>query len=231
MAEDDVKLLLAKFSPFSMTCAIALREKCVQFQAIEENLQSKSELLLRSNPVYKQIPVLIHNGKPLSESLVILEYIEETWPPSDVRPSLLPDSPYERSLARFWADYANKKFIETGLKLMKRFGKEHETARKEVIEQFITLEEGMRAIGSEGPFFLGTGISLADLALAPLVPWMASFEALGDLKFPDADKCSRMHQWLAAMRERPSVVASVPHSDWLLHSSAKFRAWILKNLP
>eukprot|EP01018_Ginkgo_biloba_P016503 Gb_19107 [translate_table: standard] len=230
MAE-EVKLLLIKSSPFVMSCAVALREKCVKFEEVEENLRSRSELLVRSNPVYKQVPVLIHNGRAVSQSLVILEYIEEAWPSSDGRPSLLPESPYERSLARFWADYANKKFMETGLKLLKRFGEEHETARKEIKEQFITLEEGMSAIGSEGPLFFGTKISLADVALAPLVPWMASFEALGDLKLPGADKCSRMHKWLAAMREHPNVVKSVPDSDWLLDYTQNFRVWIKENHP
>lgn len=107
--EESVKLLLIKASPFAMSCAIALREKGVQFEEVEEDLTAKSELLLRSNPVYEQVPVLIHNGKPISQSLVILEYIEETWPPSDTTPSLLQVSAYDRSLCRFWANFVNKK--------------------------------------------------------------------------------------------------------------------------
>lgn len=226
-----VKLLLIRSSPFAMSCALALRQKGVTFEEVPENLSARSDLLLRSNPVYKQVPVLIHNGKPVSQSLVILEYIEEAWPPSDTTPSLLPGSAYDRSLSRFWADFINKKFIETGLKLMKRFGEEHATARKEIVEQFITLEEGMRAIGSVGPYFLGQKMSLADLALVPLVPWFTSFEALGDLKFPGPEQCGRMHEWLNAMREDPDVVASVPTADWLLNYTLNFREYIKKHYP
>lgn len=230
-SEEEVKLLSIRSSPFAMSCALALRLKGVKFEEAEENLGAKSDLLLQSNPVYKQVPVLIHNGKPVSQSPVILEYIEEAWPPSPTTPSLLPGSAYDRSLARFWADFANKKFIETGLKLMKRFGEEHATARKEVVEQFITLEEGMRAIGSEGPFFLGEKMSLADVALAPLVPWLPSFETLGDLKFPGPEQCGRMHTWLNAMRHHPNVVASVPTVDWLLPYTINFRRFVAEHYP
>lgn len=227
----EVKLLLIRSSPFAMSCALALREKGIKFEAVEERLNAKSDLLLGSNPVYKQVPVLIHNGKSVSQSLVILEYIEEAWPPSDTTPSLLPGSAYDRSCVRFWADFANKKFIETGLKLIKRFGEEHATAREEIVEQFITLEEGMRAIGSVGPYFLGDKMSLADVALVPLVPWLPSFEVLGELKFPGPEQCGRMHKWLEAMRELPNVVASVPPADWLLQYTATLRQYIAEKFP
>jgi glutathione S-transferase len=56
--------------------------------------------------IYKKIPVLIHDGKPISESLIIVQYIDEVW--SDKAP-LLPSDPYQRAQAHFWADFIDKK--------------------------------------------------------------------------------------------------------------------------
>ena len=103
---DEVILLDDWGSPFGMRVRIALREKGIEFEWREEDLSNKSPLLLKMNPVKKQIPVLIHNGKPVCESLIIVQYIDEVWKD---RTPLLPSDPYERAHARFWADYVDKK--------------------------------------------------------------------------------------------------------------------------
>lgn len=89
-------------STYAKKVELALKIKGIAFDYVEENLSNKSCLLLKYNPIYKKVPVLLHRGKPVFESLVILEYIDETW---KNEPRLLPQHPYERATVRIWATY------------------------------------------------------------------------------------------------------------------------------
>ena len=93
-----------------MTVMIALEENGIKYEFVEEDLFSKkSPLLLQVNPVYKQVPVLIHNGRPVVDSGIILQYIDEVWSNG---PAFLPSDPYDRAMARFWIDFMEKKVCD-----------------------------------------------------------------------------------------------------------------------
>ncbi|KAL9366235.1 hypothetical protein Peur_037434 [Populus x canadensis] len=108
MAGDQVTLLDFWASPFGMRVRIALAEKGVKYEYSDKDLRNKSALLLQMNPVHKKIPVLVHNGKPVCESLIIVQYIDEAW--KDKAP-LLPSDPYQGVQSRFWADFVDKKTL------------------------------------------------------------------------------------------------------------------------
>ncbi|XP_062201497.1 glutathione S-transferase U17-like [Phragmites australis] len=96
-------------SPFVLRVRmrLALSFRDLRYEYIEEEIfGNKSEILLKSNPVYKKVPVLIHNGKPVWESHIIGQFIDEVF--GATGPSLLIADPYDRVVARFWAAYIDK---------------------------------------------------------------------------------------------------------------------------
>ncbi|PRQ16151.1 putative glutathione transferase [Rosa chinensis] len=49
-------------------------------------------LLLKFNSIHEKVPVLVHNGKTIAESLVIIEYIDDI---RTTEPQFLPEDPYK----------------------------------------------------------------------------------------------------------------------------------------
>lgn len=105
-AKDHLILLDDWLSMFGMRAWIALAKKEIKYEYKEEDQMNKSQLLLQMNPIHKKIPVLIHNEKPICDSIIIVEYINEVW---KEKVPFLPSDPYKRAQARFWLDFVNKK--------------------------------------------------------------------------------------------------------------------------
>jgi Glutathione S-transferase, N-terminal domain len=111
MEEGRLKLMGMWVSPYANKVRMMLEQKDLSYEYIEQEIFSnKSELLLKSNPIYKKVPVLIHHDRSICESFVILHYIDETW--SGTGPPVLPADPYERALARFWAQFLEDKVLK-----------------------------------------------------------------------------------------------------------------------
>ncbi|KAF2320285.1 hypothetical protein GH714_026711 [Hevea brasiliensis] len=201
MAEEEVKVFRTWSSPFPLRVIWALKLKGVEFDTEYEDLSNKSPLLLQYNPVHKKVPVLLHNGKPICESLVILEYVDETWKQFP----LLPQDPHERAKARFWA----------------KFGDDKEKEREEEIPRAMEILQHLEEELKGKKFFGGEKIGLVDLALGWLAYYLGIIEEVIGLKLIDQEKFPLLLQWIQEFSTAPIIQENWPPRDELI---AKFDA-------
>lgn len=211
---------------------LALEEKHIPYQYIEVNPYHKPASLLALNPrglvPTLSVPVPHANvSKPLYESTVILEYLEETFP--DHTPRLLPDDAYERARARIWIDYVTSRIIPAFHRFLQyqppspqegaSAAAELAKLRSEFLEH---LKEWTRAMDPEGPYFLGKDVLLVDLVLAPwaIRLWVFDEFKSGGLGLPDEGSeepvWKRWRRWLGAIESRRSVQETTSERQYYL---------------
>ncbi|CAL5393692.1 unnamed protein product [Camellia sinensis] len=221
MANNKVVLLDLWASMFGMRVRIALAEKGIEYEYKEEDLWNKSSLLLEMNPVHKKIPVLIHNGKSVCESLIAVEYIDEVW---NEKAPLLPSDPYQKAQARFWADYVDKKIYDIGRKILySNVEEEKEEGKKGFIECLKVLEGEL----GDKQYFGGEAFGFVDIALVTFYSWFYTYETLGN--FSLELECPKLISWAKRCIEKnESVSKSLPHQhkvyDFVLDLNKKLKA-------
>ncbi|KAL4352988.1 hypothetical protein GQ457_06G005410 [Hibiscus cannabinus] len=210
MAASEVKVLGSWSSPYVIRTRIALHIKSLNYEFIEEKLsEGKSQLLLKSNPVYKKIPVLIHGDKPVNESLIIVQYIDETWPSA---PSILPPDPYERAVARFWAAYLDQKWFPAVISI----GEEAKKAAMGQVEEGVALMEEAFGKCSRGKaFFGGDEIGFLDIAFGSCLGWLRATEEMNGIKVMDKGKTPALVNWAECFCCHAAVKDVMPDTDRL----------------
>ena len=100
------RLFHLPLSPFCRKVRLALAEKKIEVELVEERPWERRIDFLRLNPA-GAVPVYIdEDGAALSDSGAICEYLEETGP----APRLLPTDPVDRAEARRLVAWFDDKF-------------------------------------------------------------------------------------------------------------------------
>jgi glutathione S-transferase len=217
-----LKLYAGWFCPFVQRAWITLEEKNLPYQYIEINPYDKSPEFLALNPrgLVPTLAVPVSGDekapRPLYESTVICEYLEEAYP--DSGPRLLPQEPYERARCRLWIDHVGSRIVPAWYRLMQHTADKPysiEEAREGLHRHLKAFAKEMVDSGSgDGPWFLGREFSLVDIAL---VPWAQRLPLIdhykpGGVGIPekgqrgeDEEVWGRWDKWLEAVLERKST--------------------------
>ncbi|CAL4923454.1 unnamed protein product [Urochloa decumbens] len=220
---DDLKLLGMWASPFVLRVKIALSLKGLSYEYVEEDLGNKSELLLSSNPVHKSVPVLFHNGKPVCESSIIVQYIDEAF--AGAGPSLLPSDPYERAIARFWVAYIDNKMLAAWTQASRgKTEEERAEGMKQSAAAVETLEGALRDCAKGKPFFGGDSVGYVDVVLGGLLGWVRAHEELKGVSSFDTERTPLLAAWADRFWSLEAVEPVMPEVSRLVEFGKMLQA-------
>nr|CAB3470088.1 unnamed protein product [Digitaria exilis] len=201
----EVKLYGAWGSAHAAMARNALALKGVAYEHVEEDLDSKSDTLLRLNPVHGgKVPVLLVDGQPLAESLVIIEY-KHGYPPE----------PRARAAARFWARFFHDEVSppSRAVVLADAEAERAELAR-EVKARMAVMEAGIAedffAGDGEGPFVCTGGAPGCLTLYLARAPWGPGVEIVEPGVMP------RVHAAVAAFDEMAAGFGTTVPDELLL---------------
>jgi maleylacetoacetate isomerase len=191
---------------------IALHLKGLSFESVSKKLgagEQRAPEFLDVNP-QGFVPALVDEGQVITQSLALIEYLDETHP----LPPLLPADPLGRARVRAMAqaiacDIHPLNNLRVLNYLKDTLGLEQATVdtwyRHWITEGFTALERMAQAHGSDGAHLYGTSVTLADVCLVPQLYNARRFDA--DLTpFPTLVGIGRALETLPAFEAaRPEV--------------------------
>ncbi|XP_017970722.1 PREDICTED: glutathione S-transferase U9 [Theobroma cacao] len=204
--ENKVVLLGMWASPYTKRVELALKLKGISHEYVEEDMFNKSPLVFKYNPAYKRLPVLVHNGNPIVESLIIYEYIDETW--KNGRPQILPADPYKRAQVRFWASFIHQQqTVETMVTVLKSGGEAQEKDINKMLEIIKVLEEGVKDIYNVG---------YLDFFICSVFSFRSAMEKVLGIKILDSEKTPLLYSWVTKLNDLALVKETIASHEKLV---------------
>ncbi len=182
----------------------ALRSKKVAYEStlIDVEIGDQHTVLASKNPMH-QVPTLeLDDGQLLTESVAIIEWLDETHPD----PALLPKDPLARARVRELVQIINSGVQPLQNTIVRKAISSDPEAQRAWVCRFI--ERGLRAYETHvrayaGRFSIGDQLSMADLYLVPQVRNAKRHDA-------DISTCRRVLAIYDACMELPDVKATDP---------------------
>jgi glutathione S-transferase len=208
---NQIELFSARVCPYAHRTRLILREKQVDFEYTEIDLQNKPARFLAHSP-YGKVPALVHDGETVYESAIINEYLDEVF----AEPKLMPRGAALRAKVRIWIDYCDDYFISDHYALLRnQQPDQHKSLLQKSERNFRFIEqEGLQKLSGEGPYWLGSEPSLIDYAWYPFFERLPAWTHYRGFRIPD--DCPRLKRWLEAMARRDSVRELANTTDYYI---------------
>lgn len=199
MSLPEFELVSFLMCPYVRRARIVLLEKGIEHKINYLDPQDLPAWFHDISPLGK-VPVLMVNGEPLFESMVIVEYLDEVTPGS-----LYPDDIFNKARTRSWIEFGED-ILSTTFDLMNTADeKEYKKNIALLDERFDILEEDVLG---EGPYFNGEKFGNIDAVYAPIFQF---HKAIREIEDPGlfANR-PFLSDWSEQLLAHPSVLGSVP---------------------
>jgi glutathione S-transferase len=206
----DRRLKLVSFDicPYVERSRITLLKKGLPHGLELIELANKPAWFLEVSPMGR-VPVLLVDDRPIFESMVINELLNELQPD----PPLFPVDPLARAEGRGWIVFANDVVMPAGGAAMLAIaGGATEDALSRplgALRDALGKLERQLAQGG-GPFLLGRDFSLVDASYAPFLRRWRLAEGWGAAGARLLAEFPRISAWTQALLSHPSVVGAEP---------------------
>jgi glutathione S-transferase len=132
------------------------------------NPYHKPESLLSLNP-RGLVPTLQYDNKPLYESTVICEFLDEIYP----EPPLFPKDPYNKAKTRIWIDFINSRVLPSLYRFLQFQPLSDAEGLKKAQQEFLGfIKQFLIEMDPDGPYFWGEDATMVDFIIAPwIVGW------------------------------------------------------------
>ena len=195
------------FSPTSKRVLATLAHKGIDHDVVEVDITQKErpEEFNAVSP-FGKVPVMVHDGRNLIESVVICEYIDEVWP----EPAMMPTDPDKRAYARRWIVFINRVITDRDGEFVHiardRDGKV--AVCQKIFPELAALD---RELEGNDKLFLGPDLSLVDVAIAPFTRILGMWsELIGDSHYPSYRNLHAYFDRLGAIPVLKEAVYNVP---------------------
>lgn len=197
-----MKLFINLTSPYGRIARVALREKGLLAQIEEQVVDPWADLpeFLAANPAAKVPTLVLDDGRALTESLLIVQWLEATRP----QPSLLGSDPAtvlsQAGIAMGVIDAAvviiiNRKTVTTGYDEL-----------PVGVRRTRTMAEGLKRLDASAPDYNGGTPSLAVIAAVDALDYIR-FRFAGAAWLPKVDALDRL---VRSTSDRASIVDTRP---------------------